>query len=133
MQHEGSIHWLNYSTKIILSFDVEKELFSTTPAQIPSDESCGRLFNFGGQLALVGFTTETVLWTSDDDLAKAWKQEIIQMKSDDDMIAPLSNPIGDRFLTWPSPNASNRKPHIFWLLVFWPFILRFIINQSIHA
>lgn len=60
VQHEGSIRWLNYSNKIILSFDVEKELFSTTPAQIPSDESCGRLFNFGGQLALVGFTTETV-------------------------------------------------------------------------
>lgn len=70
VQHKGSIHWLNYSTKIILSFDVEKELFCTTSAQIPSDESCGRLFNFGGQLALVGFTTETVLWTSDDDLAK---------------------------------------------------------------
>lgn len=28
------------------------------------------------------------------------------MKSDDDMIAPLSNPIDDSFLTWPSPNAS---------------------------
>ncbi|KAL6192629.1 hypothetical protein ACLB2K_033715 [Fragaria x ananassa] len=106
VQHKGSIHWLDRFTKMILSFDIEKELFSTTPAQIPSDESCGQLLNLGGQLALVGFTTETVLWTSDDDLSKGWKKETIQRESDDDVITALPNPIDDRFLTWPSPNAS---------------------------